>query len=217
MKIGLIGSGHWGSIYRKTFADLGIPLEWVTSRDLRFDADAVVIATPAETHYEIAKVAISHGCHVLIEKPMTMDVAQATALVELARRMEVVGFVGHVHLYSPAWREIKKHVTSVTSVSSISGGPCKTIPLLDWGSHDVSMRLDLGAKDVPHDMNITTHRVKRRFQIVTPENIFVYDDPPTNPTPMEVLVSEFVAACELGKPDIEGMVLGRDVMEILCA
>lgn len=217
MKIGLIGNGHWGGVYAKTFADLGIPLAWVTSRDMRFDADAVVIATPAETHYEIAKTAISHGCHVLIEKPMCMDVRQAENLVALAERMEVVGFVGHIHLYSPAWREIKERISDVMEIRSVSGGPCKTDPVFDWGSHDVAMRLDIGAFNVPHDMRIEKERVKRRFEIVTKEGTFIYDDPPTTPRPMEVLVSEFVRACENGEPDIEGMRLGMKVTEILCA
>lgn len=217
MKIGLIGNGHWGKVYINTFTALGISLAWVTSREHRFDADAVVIATPANTHYDIAKIAISHGCHVLIEKPMVMDVEEAEKLVRLAERMEVVGFVGHVHLYSPAWRAIKKEVSDVREIISVSGGPCKTDPVFDWGSHDVALRLDLGAYDVPHDMKITKERVKRRFEIVTKDKTFIYDDPPTDPKPMEVLVSEFVAACELGTPDIEGMRIGQKVTEILCA
>lgn len=216
MKIGLIGNGHWGRVYQKTFDDLGLELDWVTSRNLCFDADAIIIATPAETHYDIAKTAISHGCHVLIEKPMVMDVDDAKRLIDLADRMEVVGFVGHVHLYSPAWRDIKSRAYGIKEIRSVSGGMCKTDPLWDWGSHDVAMRIDIAGEDCPHQMEITSTRIKRRFEIVTDCGSYVYDDPPTTPKPMEVLVTEFIAACEANKPNIEGLKLGQKVTEALC-
>lgn len=217
MKIGLIGNGHWGKVYLRTFDALGISPAWVTSRNLQFDADAVIIATPAETHYDIAIKAISEGCHVLIEKPMVMDVEQARNIVRLADRMGIVGFVGHVHLYSPAWRELKKQVGEVRHINSVIGGECKTVPLWDWGSHDVAMRIDIAGIDCPHDMEIRPERTKRRFEVVTDKGTLIYDDPQTNPRPMEVMVSEFIEACKAAKPNIDGLRLGAQVAEVLCA
>lgn len=216
MRVGLIGNGHWGQVYLRTFEALRLTPAWVVSRNLRFDADAVIIATPAETHYEIASKAISEGCHVLIEKPMVMDVVQAHKLVRLAERIGVVGFVGHVHLYSPAWRALKERIGEVERIRSVVGGACKTDPKWDWGSHDVAMRIDIAGVDCPHDMEIRPERTKRHFEIVTNDGSFVYDDPPTNPRPMEVMVSEFIQACETAKPDIRGLQLGAQVAEVLC-
>src|SRR5215813_12457454 len=51
---------------------------------LRSDVDAVVIATPVRTHYQLAKDALLHGKHVLVEKPLTADVAEAEELLTLA-------------------------------------------------------------------------------------------------------------------------------------
>lgn len=218
VRVGLIGNGHWGRVYVKTFEKLGEPLAWVTSRDTRLDADAIIIATPAETHYDIAKAALSHGCHVLIEKPMCLRVDHARALLELAKRMGVVGFVGHTHLYSPAWREVKKAAAGgVVGVYSVSGGPCKTDPVFDWGAHDVAMRMDIGGEFAPHDMQITKERVKRCFTVVTKDGELTYDDPFTDPRPMDVLIREFLAACGEGRPDTQGMELGVKVTEALCA
>ena len=50
------------------------------------DVDGVVIATPVKTHYQLAKEALLHGKHVLVEKPLTADVAQAEELVALAKK-----------------------------------------------------------------------------------------------------------------------------------
>src|SRR5712692_2855212 len=52
----------------------------------RSDVDGVVIATPVRTHYQLAKEALLHGKHVLVEKPLTADVAEAEELVALAEK-----------------------------------------------------------------------------------------------------------------------------------
>src|SRR5947209_17594284 len=61
----------------------------------RSEVDAVVIATPVRTHYQLAKRALSHGKHVLVEKPLTADIAEAEELVEFAERQHLVVMVGH--------------------------------------------------------------------------------------------------------------------------
>ena len=206
--------GHQGTRYIETFEILGIPLEW-TSNIPRFDADAIVIATPAESHFEIAKEAISKGKHVLIEKPMTMDVEEAQELFDLAVEHNITGFVNHVHLYSPAWREIKNKAKDIQGIVSYSGGPCKTDPKWDWGSHDVAMRLDVAGKECKHEMYITESISDRMFKILCKDYVLVYSDPPTQPRPMDVLIKEFIEACN-GKPDQSGIKMGLEVAKVLC-
>jgi predicted dehydrogenase len=75
-------------------ADLGAVLEAPVA--------AVVIATPAETHYDIGRRALVAGKHVFVEKPLALTLEHGTALVELARRRGRILMVGHVLEYHPA-------------------------------------------------------------------------------------------------------------------
>jgi predicted dehydrogenase len=72
--------------------------------------DALAIATPARTHYELAKRALENGKHVLVEKPLAMSSAEAGALTELAAQRERTLMVGHTFEYNPAVWKIKELV-----------------------------------------------------------------------------------------------------------
>ena len=63
------------------------------------DFTACVIATPSSTHYEIAKQCLNAGKHVLVEKPMTLDYAQATELIELAQSKKLTLMTDSTFLY----------------------------------------------------------------------------------------------------------------------
>ena len=63
-------------------------------------ADAVVIATPTNTHYALVKAALLAGKHVLVEKPLTLDMDEACELAELARKVDKILAVGHVFLFN---------------------------------------------------------------------------------------------------------------------
>ncbi|MEA5419941.1 Gfo/Idh/MocA family oxidoreductase [Spirulina sp. CCNP1310] len=64
--------------------------------------DAVVIATPASTHFELIKGAIAQGYHVLAEKPLTLDPAECATLTQAAQNRGVQLFVDHTYLFHPA-------------------------------------------------------------------------------------------------------------------
>jgi predicted dehydrogenase len=66
------------------------------------DIDAVVIATPVHTHYDLVRRALLAGKHVLVEKPMTTSVAKARELTELADELGLTLMVGHTFEYTPA-------------------------------------------------------------------------------------------------------------------
>ena len=76
------------------------------------EIDAVVIATPISTHYELAKEALRCGKHVLIEKPMTVTAAQAKELIRLAELNHKVLMVDHTFIYTGAVRKIKGIIDS---------------------------------------------------------------------------------------------------------
>lgn len=76
------------------------------------DIDAIVIATPVRTHFELALAAVEAGKHVLVEKPMTETVEQARRLVEAAARKGVTLMVDHTFIYTAAVRKMRDLLTS---------------------------------------------------------------------------------------------------------
>ena len=75
---------------------------------LRTNFDGYIIATPANTHYEIAKKIINAGFHLLVEKPFCLNLDEAKELVEHAKDKAVKIMVGHVLLFHPAIIKIKE-------------------------------------------------------------------------------------------------------------
>ncbi|MES2702315.1 MAG: Gfo/Idh/MocA family oxidoreductase [Bacteroidota bacterium] len=135
--IAIIGYGYWGPNLVRNFSTVtGSKVEWVV--DLRterleviqkqypnirttanFDdalndpaVTAVVVATPVQHHYHLAKKALEHGKHVLIEKPMTQSSAEAEELVAIANSKGLVLMVDHTFLYTGAVRKIKELIDS---------------------------------------------------------------------------------------------------------
>jgi predicted dehydrogenase len=78
-------------------------------RDLFRDSrtDAIIIATPVHTHYELALAALKAGKHVLVEKPLAQTSDQALRLIDEANRRNLLLMVDHTFLYTPAVRKIR--------------------------------------------------------------------------------------------------------------
>jgi len=110
--------------------------------------DAVAIATPVSTHYELAMAALRSGKHVFVEKPLAASTAEAAALIEAARSSGLVLMPGHTFLYSPPVNKIRQLIESgeVGDIYFISASR------VNLGLHqaDVSVAWDLG----PHDFSI---------------------------------------------------------------
>lgn len=129
--VGVIGLGHWGPNHVRVFsqcegarvviaadpaedrrrhaARLDRELDLAADADavLRHpDVDAVVIATPARTHVELARAALRAGRHVLLEKPMCTSSADARELVALAEQAGLALVHGHVFLYNGGIRYV---------------------------------------------------------------------------------------------------------------
>lgn len=189
VRLALVGAGRWGRVYLRTLAALdGIALVGVASanpataalvspgcrlfphwRDLLAAGgfDGLIIATPPATHAEIAEAALRDGVALLVEKPLTLDLDSAEALRRLAAAAPVLVQVGHVHLASPAWRELKRRVDTlgpVRAIRAVAGnhGPYRddAAVLWDWGPHDLSMCLDL--MGVPPDRVAARVAARRR-------------------------------------------------------
>ena len=133
IRVGVIGFGYWGPNLVRNFAEApdarvtfvsdlsGGRLETVTrrypvvqtsvrARDLieSPDVDAVAIATPVDTHFELALAALQAGKHVLVEKPLTGNSDHARRLVEEAERRRLVLMVDHTFAYTSAVEKMRE-------------------------------------------------------------------------------------------------------------
>ena len=111
-------------------------------------ADAVVIATPTRTHFELVKVALSAGKHVFVEKPLAGNLEDAEALVELANERDRLLAVGHVFLFNNGIRAVKRLIDRgdlgrllYISSTRTNLGPIRSDcnALWDLGAHDISI------------------------------------------------------------------------------
>jgi predicted dehydrogenase len=80
----------------------GVPVTEILEDALKAEIDGVVIATPAETHYDIVHQALSAGKDVFVEKPMALTADKGAELVRLAEAKDRILMVGHVLEYHPA-------------------------------------------------------------------------------------------------------------------
>ena len=137
IRVGLVGYGRWGPNYARAFSELPqstlvaicelVPerLQQALSRypqvhdctDVgeilrRTDVDAVIISTPASTHFQLVQAALEAGRHVLVEKPLALTVDHCERLCELAEQTGHVLMVGHTFLYNAGIRKMKECMQS---------------------------------------------------------------------------------------------------------
>jgi predicted dehydrogenase len=115
-------------------------------------ATAVVIATPASTHYQLAMQAMIAGKDVFVEKPMTLALAESVALAEYADKHDRVLMVGHLLLYQPAIAWMRDYIASgkLGDVERVVAqraklGKVRSVENVWWSfsPHDVSVVLEL--------------------------------------------------------------------------
>ena len=111
-------------------------------RDLIGKADAVSIASPTSTHFEIASTLLRNNIHVLLEKPITNTVEEAATLVELAKANNVVLQVGHLERFNPAIIALGQLLDRPLFIESTRIAP------FSQRSVDVSVVLDLMIHDI---------------------------------------------------------------------
>jgi predicted dehydrogenase len=70
-------------------------------------SDALSIVTPTVTHFDLARVLLAQGKHLLVEKPMTSDTAQASELVDLAQKHRCILQIGHVERFNPVFNQLQ--------------------------------------------------------------------------------------------------------------
>jgi predicted dehydrogenase len=169
--IGVVGYGYWGPNLVRNFASSEVARVVGVSdldpsklalckrhhpgvattpdfRDLLEDSriDAVAIATPVHSHYELALAALKAGKHVLVEKPLAQTVEQVLRLIDEAERRNLTLMVDHTFLYTPAVQKIRQLIAEealgdIYYYNSVRAS-------LGLFQHDVNVIWDLAVHDL---------------------------------------------------------------------
>ncbi len=185
VKLGIIGLGHMGGyhlsvsklITSTTIIAIADPDEknWKKAKDLDIikshdykewldKVDAVIIAVPTDLHFPIAKECLLKGKHVLVEKPITKNLAQAKELFKIAKEQNKALQIGHVERFNGAIQELKKIINKPFLIESHRVGPFVSrvqtdSVVLDLMIHDLDLIVNLVDSKVV-DVNVIANKVK---------------------------------------------------------
>ncbi len=180
LRFGVIGWGYWGPKIARNLDTLpqakvamvadtdasrlatlavnrpGIRTTMQVEDLFRSDTDAVVIATPVRTHFQLAREALVHDKHVLVEKPLAASVAEAEELVALAQERERVLMVGHTFEYNPAVNELRRLIQA----GDLGKIYCIEAERVNLGlfRQDINVIWDLA----PHDVSILLYLLGKK-------------------------------------------------------
>jgi len=186
-KVALIGYGYWGpNLARNWNLNKRAKLEYVcdllddrlalakinypyikTTKDYMEilkdpTIDAVNIVTPIATHFKIAKDALLHNKHILVEKPLTASSNEMMELMEIAKEKRKIMMVGHTFLYSPPVIKLQEYINNGTlgqidfiQLTRINLGRVKHDHNVIWdlAPHDFSI-LDFWLNDIPETIQV---------------------------------------------------------------
>ena len=169
-KVGVIGVGYLGRFHAEKYAHLkdteligvadlnkGRAQEvaealgarvFTDYRQLLPEVDAVSVAVPTSVHFPVVQDALAAGCQVLVEKPISVTVAEADELVALAREKGGLLMVGHLERFNSAMEELKSRVTRPRFIES------HRLSFFKERGTDVDVVLDLMIHDLDHVLNL---------------------------------------------------------------
>ncbi len=176
MKIAVVGVGYLGQHHARVFSELDNAelfcvvdvrkerAEEIASmfntkvffdyRDILDRVDALSIATPTTTHYEIALTALKAGKDIFIEKPITTTIEEADKLIEEAEKRGCIVQVGHIERYNPAAKTLFNIINSPFYLESE-----RLSPFLGRGS-DVDVTIDLMIHDIDIVLKIVNSEIR---------------------------------------------------------
>jgi predicted dehydrogenase len=178
LRIGVVGVGHIGSKHARLYAempaaefsaiyDVDLAKANAIAKKYRVTparspaefaemVDAASIATPTNTHYEVARSLLARGKHLLIEKPITDNTAHAGELAELAAQNGLILQVGHVERFNPVLSALEERLTHPRFIEAHRLSPYPE------RSTDIGVVLDL----MIHDLEIILHLVRSPVQTI---------------------------------------------------
>jgi predicted dehydrogenase len=175
LKVAVVGAGHMGRYHAEKFAArtdcrlvgvvdadparaealaarLGCS-SFSSYKEILNAADAAVVAVPTERHHEIASACLAAGLHVLVEKPIAVDLEQSDALIALARAKGRVLQVGHVERYNAAFGALCERMQrplfiDAERLSGFKRRGADVDVILDLMIHDLDLCLALAKAEV---------------------------------------------------------------------
>ena len=190
VKIGVFGAGHLGKIHLKLlneskkfnligFYDVDIEHSLKIEKEFGYkyfndsnllieSVDAVAIITPTKFHYEMAIKCIEKNKHIFIEKPIAYSVQQAEKIVKFSKEKKIIGQVGHVERFNPAFNSIKKIIMNPMFIES------HRLSKFNPRGTDVSVVLDL----MIHDIDIVLSLISSKVKNITSSGVSVISDTP---------------------------------------
>ncbi len=188
IKTGVIGTGHLGKFHTKFFkenqkseligvfdldgeraAEIAAEFEtksFQTVDELLENTEAVSIVTSTSSHYEIAKMALERGKHILIEKPITTTVDEANELIKIAKEKNLVLQVGHIERFNPAVVALDKMPLEPKFIQTDRLAPFSP------RATDVAVVLDL----MIHDIDIILSLIKSPIKNVSASGVDVVSE-----------------------------------------
>ena len=176
VKVGVIGVGRMGQRHCRVYSNMRkVHLVGVCDQDpglgkrvadqyevtyfpdaetMLEQVDAVTIATPTPSHFELAQLCIASGVHTLIEKPIAETLEQAESIALAAENSSLVVQVGHIERFNPAYIELKNVLEemqplaiNLRRLSPYKGSNVDVDVVLDLMIHDTNLVLDLIGKE----------------------------------------------------------------------
>ena len=190
IKIGVFGAGHLGKIHLKLlnesnmfnligFYDVNpehskkiekeFGYKYFNNSNLLIDSsEAIAIITPTKFHYEIAMRCIEKNKHIFIEKPIAHSVEEAEELVKYSKERKIIGQVGHVERFNPAYDSVKEMIGNPMFIES------HRLSEFNPRGTDVSVVLDLMIHDIDIILSLTSSEVKN----ISSSGVSVISDSP---------------------------------------
>ena len=190
VKIGVFGAGHLGKIHLKLlneskifnligFYDANTEHSSKIEKEFGYkyfndstllieSVDAIAIITPTKFHYEIAIKCIEKNKHIFIEKPIAYSVQQAEKIVKFSKEKKIIGQVGHVERFNPAFNSIKNIIGNPMFIES------HRLSEFNPRGTDVSVVLDL----MIHDIDIVLSLINSKVVNITSSGVSVISETP---------------------------------------
>ena len=175
LKIGVIGAGHLGKIHLRLlqeslafelvgFYDSQPQIAAKISREFGYRSfsdvnslfalvDVIDIVTPTISHFELAKKALESGLHIFLEKPITATVEEAHEIVSMARAKGLLGMVGQVERFNPAFISANSYIQNPMFIES------HRLAEFNPRGTDVSVVLDLMIHDIDAILSVVNSKV----------------------------------------------------------
>ena len=176
IKIGVFGAGHLGKIHLKLlneskkfnllgFHDVNPDYSMKIEKEFGYkyfedsnllieSSDAIAIITPTPSHFEIAMKCIEKNKHIFIEKPIAYSVEEAEEIVKFSKEKKIIGQVGHVERFNPAFNSINKMIGNPMFIES------HRLSEFNPRGTDVSVVLDLMIHDIDIILSLITSDIK---------------------------------------------------------